>query len=76
MAPVTEFSMKLIPPRLIPLVENHLKDLKKRGQVSSFLWLPLKKNGLVVFVFVAKFGLKMDSFCAESCSIIEDWNKN
>jgi hypothetical protein len=30
-APVTDLTMKLIPPRLIPLVETHLKDLKKRG---------------------------------------------
>ena len=43
-APVTEFSMKLIPPRLIPLVENHLKDLKKRGQVSSFFMVTIKKK--------------------------------
>ena len=36
MAPASEFSMKLIPPRLIPLVENHLKDLKKRaGQIAK-----------------------------------------
>ena len=28
--------MKMIPPRLIPLVENHLKDLRKRnGQFSK-----------------------------------------
>jgi hypothetical protein len=49
-APAGEFSMKLIPPRLIPLVENHLKDLKKRaGQIAKKSDVEKKVNRICMF---------------------------
>jgi hypothetical protein len=49
-APAGEFSMKLIPPRLIPLVENHLKDLKKRaGQIAKKTDVEKKVNRIRMF---------------------------